>query len=88
MYLSAPYHRATEAPTMVGMMTTNPQLVGLGGMARRLGVSTKWLRAEAEAGRVPHLRAGDQLLFVPKVVIAIVAARAGQPQGHLQETAV
>ncbi len=30
--------------------------------ARLLGVPVKWLRREAEAGRVPHLRVGPRLL--------------------------
>jgi hypothetical protein len=40
----------------------------LGAMARRLRVPASWLRAEAEAGRLPHLRAGNALLFDPNVV--------------------
>ena len=31
--------------------------------ARHLRVSARWLRAEAEAGRVPALRAGKRFLF-------------------------
>ena len=37
-------------------------------MARHLRVSVKWLRAEAEAGRVPHLKADKVLLFDPATV--------------------
>ena len=32
-------------------------------VASRVGVPAAWLRAEAEAGRVPHLRAGRQILI-------------------------
>ena len=32
-------------------------------MAKRLRVPVRWLRDEAEAGRVPHLKAGSQFLF-------------------------
>lgn len=35
----------------------------LGAAARALGVPQGWLRAEADAGRIPHLRAGSRLLF-------------------------
>ncbi len=33
------------------------------GVAYRLGVSTAWLRSEAEAGRVPVIRAGKRILM-------------------------
>jgi hypothetical protein len=54
------------------------KLLTCGAMARRLGVRTKWLRAEAEAGRLPHVRAGDTLLFEPETVFSILAKRARQ----------
>lgn len=44
-------------------METRPKLVPLGATAARLQVPQKWLRGEAEAGRVPHLKAGQRLLF-------------------------
>jgi hypothetical protein len=47
-------------------------------MARRLGVSRKWLKAEAEAGRVPSLRADRQFLFEPSTVERALAQRAAQ----------
>ena len=48
----------------------------LGLMARQLRVPVAWLRAEAEAGRISHLRAGRQLLFDPTTVEAELLARA------------
>ena len=51
-------------------------------MARRLGVTARWLRAEAEAGRVPSLRAGTHLLFNPAAVQRVIAARAGAAPGQ------
>lgn len=45
-------------------------------MAKRLGVPSSWLRAEADAGRVPHLRAGGAYLFDARTVERIVGARA------------
>jgi hypothetical protein len=62
--------------------TDTPQLYPLGAMARRLHVTTTWLRAEADAGHIPHLRAGDRLLFVPHVVIGILAERATHIEPH------
>ncbi len=47
----------------------------LGAMARRLRLPAKWLRAEAEAGRIPHLRAGAVLLFDPDAVERVVLER-------------
>lgn len=47
-------------------------------MAARLGVTSKWLREQAEAGKIPGLRAGDRWLFIPDVASAAVRAMAGQ----------
>jgi len=53
------------------------RLIGLGAMATRAGVPRGWLRAEAEAGRIPHLRAGARLLFRVDLVERVLLARAG-----------
>ena len=45
-------------------------------MARRLGVKARWLRAEAEAGRIPHLKAGDRILLDPAAVERVLLERA------------
>lgn len=45
-------------------------------MAHQLRVTSKWLRDEAEAGRVPHLRAGDRLLFDPETGERLLLERA------------
>jgi hypothetical protein len=47
-------------------------------MARRLRVPVKWLREEAAAGRVPHLRADKALLFDPDAVERVLLERAGR----------
>ena len=63
------------------------ELLSLARMARRLGVTQDWLRAEADAGNVPCLRAGKRLLFnaaATQESLAVQAAKqnAGQrPQG-------
>lgn len=44
--------------------------------ATQLGVPVSWLRAEAEAGRVPHLKAGRQILFHPPAVEQALLERA------------
>ena len=48
----------------------------MGPMARRLRVTAKWLREEAEAGRIPHLKAGPRLLFDPETVEQVLLERA------------
>ena len=59
------------------MMTDDtPKLVPLGVMARRLRVRSAWLRAEAEAGRLPHVPADPGPLFDPQVVERVLLERA------------
>jgi hypothetical protein len=53
-----------------------PQLVPLRVAARWLRVPTAWLRAEAEAGRIPCLRAGAAILCDPAVVETALLDRA------------
>lgn len=57
------------------MIEENKTPLYLGAMARRLRVPAKWLRAEADSGRIPHLRAGSVLLFDPEAVERIVLER-------------
>lgn len=53
-------------------------LLALPDLARRLRVLPKWLRDEADAGRIPHLKAGRQRLFNLAAVEATLALRAGR----------
>lgn len=39
------------------------ELLTLSRLARRMGVPATWLRTEADAGRIPCLRAGRRYLF-------------------------
>ena len=60
-----------------GMVTeSKPTLLRVGPMARRLRVPVKWLRGEADANRVPHLRADTVLLFDPEAVEHVLWQRA------------
>lgn len=45
--------------------------------ARRLGVTVRWLRGEAEAGRVPCVIAERRMLFDARVLLQTVSAMAG-----------
>jgi hypothetical protein len=52
------------------------ELLSLSRMARRLRVTVAWLREEAEASRVPCLRAGRRYLFCASAVERVLAERA------------
>jgi hypothetical protein len=56
--------------------TPPPAILSLSRMARRLGVPQRWLRDEADAGRVPSIRAGTRYLFAPAAVGRVLAERA------------
>ena len=45
-------------------------------VAKALGVSVQWLRAEAAAGRLPAVEAGDTYLLDPRSVEACLVERA------------
>lgn len=47
-------------------------------MARVAGVPSAWLRREADAGRIPSLRAGGVYLFHRDAVLRVLADRAAQ----------
>lgn len=53
--------------------------------AVRLGVPAAWLRAEADAGRVPHLRVGRRLLVNPQAVERVLLDRSRQAGGEAVE---
>ena len=57
-------------------------LLNAGQMARRLGVKPRWLRAEAEAKRLPAVEAGDTYLFDPSTVEAVLMKRAQGVPDH------
>jgi hypothetical protein len=60
-------------------METSTRLLPLNVVARRLRVPVRWLRAEAEAGRVPSLQADNQFLCDLGAVEAALLARARRP---------
>ena len=49
---------------------------------KRFGLSVAWLKAEAEAGRIPSFKAGRKLLFDPEAVESALLQRArrSEPQ--------
>ncbi len=54
------------------------QLLPLPKMARELRVPVAWLREEAEASRLPAVKAGGALLFHPPTIERILVERASQ----------
>ena len=56
--------------------TTSPKLLNAGSLARKLRVPVAWLKTEADAGRIPHLRAGKAYLFDPQAVESVLVERA------------
>ena len=62
-------------------ITAYSKLLPIGPTARRLHVTIKWLRSEAEAGRVPHLKADDRFLFDPIALeLSLLQRAGGSPQ--------
>lgn len=62
-------------------------LLSLSRIARRLGVTQRWLRDQADAGTIPCLKAGNRYLFNPEAVqeaLAAKAARTRQGGNHAQ----
>ncbi len=56
---------------MVEVLTLYP-------LAERLRLSADWLREQADAGRLPHIRAGNRYVFNPAAVTAALAQLAAQ----------
>lgn len=61
-----------------GMETQLHTLHSLAQRFKRYGLTAAWLRAEAEAGRIPHLKAGRRLLFDAQAVETALIRRAAQ----------
>lgn len=57
-------------------MLTQSKLLPIGPMARRLRVPVRWLRTEAESGRIPHVKAERVYLFDPDTVEHVLLERA------------
>jgi len=53
-------------------------LLTLPRMARRIGVTQRWLRQQADAGKVPCLKAGNRYLFEPLAAQEALARQAAR----------
>lgn len=56
------------------------ELLSLTRMARRVGVTQQWLRDQADAGKLPCLKAGNRYLFSPTAVQDALAVKAARTQ--------
>lgn len=56
-------------------MSGNASFTTLRRLANRTGLSAAWLKAEAEAGRIPSLKAGRYLRFNVQAVERVLAER-------------
>ena len=70
----------------VDFWSSKPQILPARSLARRLGVDHRWLIEEAEAGRLPGVRAGvskdhHTYLFDPEKVIEVLLKRAQRVEG-------
>ncbi len=60
------------------MDNLNTQLLSLPALAEALRLPETWLKNEADAGRIPHLRIGKRYRFNREMVVAVLAQRAAQ----------
>lgn len=54
------------------------QLLSLPALAEALKLPESWIKAEADAGRIPHLKIGKRYRFNRETVLAVLAQRAAQ----------
>jgi excisionase family DNA binding protein len=54
------------------------ELLSLPALAKALNLPEEWLKAEADAGRLPHLRIGKKYRFNPTAVVRALAERAAK----------
>ena len=60
------------------------QYIHLTRLSRLLGLPAAWLKSEAEAGRLPHLRIGERLRFNVRDVERTLAERASAGQSVVE----
>jgi hypothetical protein len=64
---------------MMGDMENDTiRLLSLPALAEAIKLPESWIKAEADAGRIPHLKVGKRYRFNLSAVIFALAARAAQ----------
>jgi hypothetical protein len=64
------------------------ELQNVSATASKLGVTQKWLLAQAEAGIIPSLLIGRKRLFNVEAVRAALAELAGQPHSRMRRRTI
>lgn len=59
-------------------MVADSDLWSLWDISQHFNLCADWIRSEAQAGRLPHLKAGRRLLFSRSAVEKALAERAAQ----------
>jgi excisionase family DNA binding protein len=60
------------------MENGSTQLVSLPALAQALNLPESWIKGEADAGRIPHLRIGKRYRFSLEAVVRTLADRAAE----------
>jgi excisionase family DNA binding protein len=60
------------------MQDGNPQLLSLPALAEALKLPQSWIKAEADAGKLPHLKIGKRYCFNRDAVVRALAERAAR----------
>lgn len=60
------------------MESRNPQLLSLPALAEVLKLPESWIKTEADAGRIPHLKIGKRYRFNRETVVTVLSQRAAQ----------
>jgi hypothetical protein len=71
-------------PDNRGMEKTLHTLRMLAERFKPFGLTQAWLKAEADAGRIPCFRAGQRMLFDPEAVEQALLQRARQSESRGQ----
>jgi excisionase family DNA binding protein len=56
----------------------NDKLASLPAMAEILKLPERWIKDEADAGRIPHIKVGNRYRFNRETVVALLAERAAR----------
>ena len=59
-------------------MENDSQLLSLPALSDALKLPENWIKAEANAGRIPHLKIGKRYRFDLRTVVAILTERASR----------
>ena len=61
------------------------ELLSLSRMARRIGVTQKWLREQADTAKIPCLKADNRYLFNLEAVQEALTTKASKAQKELHD---